>query len=164
MPQVSAGLLLYRIKDGMVEVFLVHPGGPFWVKKDLGVWSIPKGIVDKDEEALVAAKREFSEETGFTISPGPFMPLTPIKLTSGKIIHAWAFEGDCNARDMRSNNFTMEWPPHSGKVGTFPEADRGAWFGLEEAGRKISQGQRFLLEELQCLLSQRSLSIVMPRV
>ncbi len=154
MPQVSAGLLPYRIKERVIEVFLVHPGGPLWAKKDPGVWSIPKGLVDKGENALEAAIREFSEETGFTAAAGPFLPLTPIKLASGKIVHAWAFEGDFDARDMRSNNFTMEWPPHSGKLGTFPEADRGAWFGLEEAARKISKGQRHLLEELNHLLSQ----------
>ena len=157
MPQVSAGLLLYRVKNGVIEVFLVHPGGPLWMQKDIGVWSIPKGLVDKDENALDAARREFSEETGFT-STGPFVPLTPIKLASGKIVHAWAFEGNCDAQDMRSNNFTMEWPPQSGKRGTFPEADRGAWFRFEEAIRKISKGQRHLLEELQYLLSQGSLS------
>jgi predicted NUDIX family NTP pyrophosphohydrolase len=152
MPQVSAGLLLYRIKDRVIEVFLIHPGGPLWAKKDLGVWSIAKGLVDNGEDALDAAKREFHEETGFTAS-GPFAPLTPIKLGSGKVVRAWAVEGDFDARDMKSNSFTMEWPPHSGKLGTFPEADRGAWFGIEEAGRKISKGQINFLQELQRLLS-----------
>ncbi len=163
MPQVSAGLLLYRIRNGASEVFLVHPGGPLWEKKDLGVWSIPKGLVDKDEDTLDAAKREFHEETGF-IASGPFIPLTPVKLASGKIVSAWAFEGDCDERNMRSNSFTMEWPPHSGKLGLFPEADRGAWFRLEEASRKISKGQRILLEDLQRLLSQGSLSTITPHV
>jgi predicted NUDIX family NTP pyrophosphohydrolase len=155
MSQVSAGLLLYRINDRVIEVFLIHPGGPFWFKKDLGVWSIPKGIVERGENALNAARREFNEETGFTVSTGTFVPLTPIKLTSGKIIQAWALEGNCDARNMKSNNFTMEWPPHSGKLGTFPEADRSAWFGLEEAVRKISKGQRPLLEELKHLVAMR---------
>lgn len=161
MSQVSAGLLMYRIKESVIEVFLVHPGGPFWVKKDLGTWSIPKGLVDKDEDALVAARREFHEETSFIMS-GPFIPLRSVRLPSGKIVHAWAVEGDCDAREMRSNNFNMEWPPHSGRQGTFPEVDRGAWFGLEEAGRKISKGQKGLLTELQQLLSRRSPPTITP--
>ena len=152
MPLISAGLLLYRRRGNVINIFLVHPGGPVWARKDLGAWSIPKGLVDKDEEVLEAAKREFYEETSFTAT-GPFLPLTPIKLDSGKVVYAWAIEGDCDARSMKSNNFSMEWPPRSGQRKTYPEADRGAWFTLEEARRKISKGQKGLLDELQNLLS-----------
>jgi predicted NUDIX family NTP pyrophosphohydrolase len=152
MPRLSAGLLLYRRIGNVINVFLVHPGGPLWARKDLETWSIPKGLVDGDEEVLEAAKREFHEETSFT-ARGPFLPLTPIKLGSRKIIHAWAIEGDCDAREMKSNNFTMEWPPHSGQRRTYPEADRGDWFTLEEARKKISKGQIGLIDELQNLLS-----------
>jgi predicted NUDIX family NTP pyrophosphohydrolase len=148
MPGISAGLLLYRKRDRGIEVFLIHPGGPFWEKKDLGSWSIPKGLVEQDEDLLDAAKREFHEETGFRVS-GPFLPLSPVKLKNGKTVYAWAAEGDLDAGAMKSNTFTMEWPPHSGRQQTFPEADRGAWYTLDEAVRKITAGQAALLDELR---------------
>ncbi len=152
MPQISAGLLLYRKKNHAPEVFLVHPGGPLWAHKDFGVWSIPKGLVDWNEEVLEAAKREFHEETGFTAS-GSFRSLAPVKLKSGKIVNAWAVEGDCDPGKMKSNTFSMEWPPRSGKQQTFPEADRAAWFALDEAAKRITPGQAALLEELRQMLS-----------
>ncbi len=150
MPDVSAGILVYRRKGKRFEVFLIHPGGPFWAKKDLGVWSIPKGLVEPDEDLLETAQREFREETGFLLS-GPFHPLSPVKLRSGKTVHAWATEGDFDPEDMKSNSFTMEWPPRSGKQQAFPEADRGAWFTLLQAREKITAGQAPLLEELRLL-------------
>ena len=155
MPQVSAGLLLYRRRGESLEVFLVHPGGPLWARKDLGVWSIPKGLVDQNENALDAAKREFHEETGFTAS-GEFILLTPVKLKSGKVVQAWTVEADCDAAAARSNTFSMEWPPRSGIQREFPEVDRAAWFALEEAKTKITQGQAALLEELQKTLQKRT--------
>ena len=114
MPKKSAGLLMYRRRHGVLEVFLVHPGGPFWQKKDAGSWSIPKGEYTTEEDPLEVAKREFQEETGFRAS-GEFVPLTSRKQPSGKIINAWAFEGDCDASTIKSNTFSMEWPPRSGK-------------------------------------------------
>ncbi len=148
MPGISAGLLLYRKRDRWIEVFLIHPGGPFWEKKDLGSWSIPKGLVEEDEDLLDAAKREFHEETGFKAS-GPFMPLSPVKLKNGKTVYAWAAEGDVDPGAMKSNTFTMEWPPRSGRQQIFPEADRGAWYTLDDAERKITTGQVSLLEEFR---------------
>ena len=146
----SAGLLMFRKKNS-IEVFLVHPGGPLWSKKDLGAWSIPKGLLEQEEDALEAAKREFLEETGF-IAEGRFIPLSAVKLKSGKVVQAWAVEGDSDPAAIKSNLFSMEWPPHSGKTREFPEVDRAAWFGIEEAKNKINQGQVGLLEELQQLL------------
>jgi predicted NUDIX family NTP pyrophosphohydrolase len=148
MPLKSAGLLMYRRKEGRIEVFLVHPGGPFFAGKDSGAWSIPKGLVHDKEDALEAAKREFQEETGF-IAEGRFIPLSTVKLKSGKVVQAWAVEGDRDPATIKSNLFSMEWPPRSGKQGEFPEVDRAAWFDIEEAKQKINQGQRDLLEELQ---------------
>ncbi len=147
MVKTSAGLLMYRKKGEVLELLLVHPGGPFWAKKDLGMWSIPKGELGPDENPLKAAKREFHEETGF-IASGQFIPLAPVKLKSGKAIQAWAFEGDCDPSAARSNTFSMEWPPRSGKQQEFLELDRAAWFDFEEAKKKINQGQVGLLEEL----------------
>lgn len=144
---------MYRIREGILQVFLVHPGGPFWEKKDLGSWSIPKGLLDTDEAPLVAAKREFEEETGFKVS-GRFIALTPVKVRSGKIIKAWAVEGDCDPSAIRSNTFSMEWPPHSGKEQEFPEVDHAAWFDLEEAKGKINQGQAGMIEELDRVLKK----------
>jgi predicted NUDIX family NTP pyrophosphohydrolase len=129
----------------MLEVFLVHPGGPYWARKDDGVWSIPKGEYRQDEEPLRAAQREFLEETGVAL-PGPFLALAPVKQPSGKIISAWASEGDLDPDQLRSNTFSLEWPPKSGQMQDFPEVDRGAWFSLEHALVKLSPGQRPLLQ------------------
>jgi predicted NUDIX family NTP pyrophosphohydrolase len=149
----TAGLLLYRIRDAAVEVFLVHPGGPFWAKKDEGAWSIPKGEFADDEQPLSAAKREFQEETGFSME-GNFMALAPLKQRSGKLVYAWALEGDCDAGAIKSNLFSMEWPPRSGKRQEYPEVDRASWFTMESAKRKIVPGQIAFLEELQQMLDR----------
>jgi len=154
MPIVSAGLLTYRLRKDIVEVFLVHPGGPFWTRKDAGAWSIPKGLIDADEEPLAAARREFKEETGFKVS-GDFTELSSVKLKSGKVLLAWAVEGDCDPSRIRSNTFLMEWPPHSGRQQEFPEVDRAAWFQINEARKKINQGQLPLLEELVRMLTSK---------
>jgi predicted NUDIX family NTP pyrophosphohydrolase len=143
----SAGLLLYRRQNSALEVFLVHPGGPFWAKKDDGAWSIPKGEIADDEDPLKAAKREFFEETGFQVD-GNFIALTPVKQAGGKWVYAWAIEGDCDAGSIKSNTFSLEWPPRSGNKKEFPEVDRAAWFPLELAKQKILKGQLSLLEEL----------------
>jgi predicted NUDIX family NTP pyrophosphohydrolase len=147
MPKKSAGLLMYRRRRGVLEVFLVHPGGPFWQKKDAGSWSIPKGEYLPGEDPLEAAKREFQEETGVQAS-GQFIPLTPRKQPSGKIISAWAFEGDCDASAIKSNTFLMEWPPRSGRQQEFPEVDRAGWFSVPGAKEIIIKGQSGFLEEL----------------
>jgi len=147
MPKLSAGLVMYRIRDGRPEVLLVHPGGPFWAKKDLGAWSIPKGEIEPHEDALPAAKREFEEETG--IKPeGEMVPLGATRHKSGKIVAAWAFAGDCDPREIRSNSFSMEWPPRSGKQQQFPEIDRAEFFSLEAAKEKIVSGEYGLLQRL----------------
>jgi predicted NUDIX family NTP pyrophosphohydrolase len=147
MAKRSAGLLMYRRTGDSLEVLLVHPGGPFWKKKDLGAWSIPKGEYETEEEPLAAATREFREETG--VEPrGPFTSLSPIAQRGGKVVHAWAFEGDVEAHAVRSNTFSLEWPRGSGRTQEFPEIDRAAWFTLEEAMRKILPAQAGLLEEL----------------
>lgn len=150
MAKTSAGLLMFRRKP-LLEVFLVHPGGPYWAAKDAGAWTIPKGEVGEGEEFVAAAKREFNEETGFDSSE-PLIPLGSVKLKSGKTIQAWAFEGDCDARRLRSNLFEVEWPPRSGKVVKFPEADRGEWFNLRTAQEKIHPAQAPLLERLAALV------------
>ena len=156
MGKTSAGLLMYRRRKETIEVFLVHPGGPFWSKKDFGAWSIPKGEYLADDDPLVAAKREFVEETG--LQPGtPFIELTPIQQAGGKVVRAWAFEGDADPTVITSNTFSMEWPPHSGEQQTFPEVDRADWFSIEEATQRILKGQVPLLLELQRLLSDRSI-------
>jgi predicted NUDIX family NTP pyrophosphohydrolase len=142
----SAGLLVYREGDAGVEIFLVHPGGPFFAKKDDGAWSIPKGEFD-DEDSLTAARREFEEETGQKIV-GDFFALTPIKQKGGKIVHAWAVEADIDADVIKSNTFEMEWPPRSGKTATFPEIDRAAWFDPATAQQKINPAQADLITEL----------------
>jgi predicted NUDIX family NTP pyrophosphohydrolase len=150
MPKQSAGILLYRYKSTQLQIFLVHPGGPFFKNKDEGAWSIPKGEFLEDEEALVAAKREFFEETGQTID-GDFKQLSPVQLKSGKIVHAWAIEGDINHEVILSNTFEMEWPPKSGKLSSFPEVDRAAWFDPETAKVKINPAQAKFIEELEKL-------------
>ena len=151
MNKLSAGIVLYRLQSGEVEVFLVHPGGPFWARKDEGAWSIPKGEYEAGEDPLTVAKREFREETGFDIE-GTFHPLTALKQPGGKVISAWAVEGDVDAAALTSNTFTLEWPPESGKTREFPEVDRGAWLDLSAARAKLQQGQRGFLEELTQLL------------
>jgi predicted NUDIX family NTP pyrophosphohydrolase len=151
MTRTSAGILLYKWKNDMLQVFLIHPGGPFFAKKDEGVWSIPKGLLDPGENPLEAAQREFTEETG--CSPqGEFRPLAPIEQKGGKTVLAWAVEGDCAADDITSNTFELEWPPHSGRMQRFPEADKAGWFTIKEAKRKIIPAQTALLDELQRLL------------
>lgn len=147
----SAGILMYRFCDSSIELFLVHPGGPYWANKDAGAWSIPKGEFAADEDALSAAKREFQEETG--IRPeGNFIRLTPLKQSGGKLVHAWAVEGDCDAKNITSNSFSIEWPPRSGKHQEFPEVDRAEWFPLEVAKKKMLKGQTGFLDELQRLI------------
>lgn len=153
MPKISAGLMMYRVRDGELEFLLAHPGGPFWQDRDAGAWTIPKGEIQEDENPLVAAKREFQEEIG--VKPqGDFIELTPITQKSGKIVHAWAFEGDCDTTSIRSNTFQMEWPPRSGKFQTCPEVDRACFFRMPEARRKINPAQTALLEELRRLRSK----------
>jgi predicted NUDIX family NTP pyrophosphohydrolase len=154
MPIISAGILMYRFREGIAEVFLVHPGGPFWSGKDAGAWSIPKGIIDAYEDPLAAARREFEEETGSRVS-GDFTQLSSVKLKSGKVLLAWAVEGDCDPSRIRSNTFPMEWPPHSGRQQEFPEVDRAAWFTIGQAKKKINQGQAPLLEELMSILNSK---------
>jgi predicted NUDIX family NTP pyrophosphohydrolase len=151
MPIESAGIIVYRRRAGIVEVFLVHPGGPYWAKKDDGAWSIPKGEFAAPEGALAAARREFAEETGQTVD-GEFVALTPVKQKGGKIVHAFAIEGAVDAERIVSNEFEMEWPPRSGVKQRFPEVDRGAWFAVAEAKVRINAGQVAILDELVKLL------------
>jgi predicted NUDIX family NTP pyrophosphohydrolase len=151
MPKNSAGLLMYRRRGQSLEVLLVHPGGPFWKNKDAGAWTIPKGELQVHEEPLAAAQREFREELGFEVR-GPFRPLTPIRQTGGKIVQAWAFEGDCEPSQIRCNTFSIEWPPRSGKFCEFPEIDRAEFFSLAAAEEKINPAQVPLLHELRDLL------------
>ena len=151
MPKRSAGILMYRRGSRGAEVFLVHPGGPFWAKKDRGAWTIPKGEYDEAEPALDAARREFHEETGFT-APGPFRELGEIRQASGKLVTAFACEGDCDAAAVVSNLCEVEWPPRTGRMVQIPEVDRGAWYMLEEARERIFPAQRPLLERLTKLL------------
>jgi predicted NUDIX family NTP pyrophosphohydrolase len=147
MPLVSAGLLLYRRRGSSLEVFLVHPGGPYWAKKDDGSWSIPKGLVDAGEDELACARREFREETGFDApTEVPVHDLGTFRLPSGKRLHAWAIEGDCDPAALASNLFEMEWPPKSGRTASFAEVDRGGWFDRAQANAKIVSGQRPLLD------------------
>lgn len=152
--KTSAGILLYRRRAGELEVLLAHPGGPFWAKRDLGAWTIPKGEIGAGEEPLAAARREFAEETG--VVPGESaMALDPIRQKGGKVVHAWAIEGDCDANAITSNAFSMEWPPRSGKTAEFPEIDRAAWFAPGEARRRILAAQVPLIDELERRLAQR---------
>jgi len=154
MPKESAGLLMFRRRAGAPEVLLVHPGGPFWAKKDQGAWSIPKGEYQPGEDPLLAARREFAEETG--IAPeGEVVALTPLRQSGGKIVRAFAIEGDCDPQAIRSNTFVMEWPPRSGRRQEFPEVDRAGWFTLEVAKEKLLAAQAALLEELEQVLEER---------
>jgi predicted NUDIX family NTP pyrophosphohydrolase len=147
----SAGILLYRRSSIGIEVFLVHPGGPFWAGRDSGAWTVPKGEIDADEDALDAAKREFREETGARVD-GEFVELVPVRQPSGKVVHAWAVEGDVDAAAITSNTFSIEWPPKSGRMREFPEIDRGGWFTLAEARDKLLPGQRPLLDQLRQMI------------
>lgn len=152
MGKRSAGLLLYRKRESRLEVLLVHPGGPLWARRDEGAWSIPKGEVAQGEDSLAAARREFTEETG-AAADGPTLALAPCRQRGGKIVEAWAIEGDFDPALLRSNAFSMEWPPRSGRRIEAPEVDRAAWFGIEEARRRILDGQVSLLDELEQRLS-----------
>jgi predicted NUDIX family NTP pyrophosphohydrolase len=145
MPRRSAGLLLYRRRNGCLEVLLVHPGGPFWARKDDGAWSIPKGEHGPGEDPLAAARREFAEETGAAAPAGEALALGAFRQPSGKIVEAWAVEGDFDPARLNSNSFTMEWPPRSGKMREVPEVDRAGWFIPEEGMRKLIKGQRPIL-------------------
>lgn len=146
----SAGILLYRTGRDGVEVLLVHPGGPFWARKEEGAWSIPKGEFGEDEAPLEAARREFEEETG--VRPeGDALELSPIRQAGGKMVHAWAVRGDFDPATLRCNTFSLEWPSRSGRTAEFPEVDRAAWFSLDAARQKINPGQRAFLDQLGLL-------------
>jgi predicted NUDIX family NTP pyrophosphohydrolase len=149
--KTSAGLLLFRRSHGSIEVMLVHPGGPIWAKRDAAAWSIPKGEPLEGEDLLSAARREFTEELGHSVE-GRFIPLTPVRQPGRKTVHAWAVETDFDAARIASNTFTLEWPPRSGHVRSFPEIDRAEWFALEAARAKILTGQAPLLDELLSLV------------
>lgn len=155
MTKASAGLLLWRRRPGSLQVFLVHPGGPFWHKKDVGAWSIPKGEYPSDEEPLTAAIRETAEETGFLID-GKFVALNPLRQPSGKIVHAFAIEADVEPTAIISNTFSVEWPPRSGRMEEFPEVDRAGWFPLAVARKKIHYGQISFLDQLEHLVGEES--------
>ena len=148
MPKKSGGILLYRQIASNLEVMLVHPGGPFWTKKDEGAWSIPKGEIEESEDPLEAARREFEEETGLAVA-GDFLPLSPLRQPGGKVVSAWAIEGDFDVSNLRSNTFSLEWPPRSGRHREFPEVDRACWFSIEEARRRILKGQEPFLSEIE---------------
>ena len=148
VPVLSAALLVYRQVEDTIEHFLVHPGGPFWSRKDEGAWSLPKGIVNAGEAPLDAARREFQEETGFPVPPGACLDLGEVKLRSNKVIRAWAVEGSVDPAQTRSNLFRLEWPPRSGAFREYPEADRGAYFRPEEAARKLHEAQRPFVQRL----------------
>ena len=138
---------MFRWRHGQLEVLLIHPGGPFWTKKDEGAWSIPKGEIGEQEDSLVAARREVEEETGAT-PDGHFIPLTPVRQAGGKVVQAWAIESDFDPASLTSNMFDMEWPPRTGRQQSFPEVDRAAWFTIADARTKILRGQRSLIDEL----------------
>jgi len=143
----SAGLLLFRQRDKKVQVLLAHPGGPFWSRKDQGVWTIPKGLIGPSESLLSAAQREFAEETGYRPG-GEAIPLGSAKQPGGKVVHVWAIEEDWDPADLQSNTFEMEWPPGTGRLQSFPEIDRASWFGIAEARLKILKGQAAFLDHL----------------
>jgi predicted NUDIX family NTP pyrophosphohydrolase len=152
MPKRSAGLLMYRRRDAGLEVFLVHPGGPFWAKKDLGAWSISKGEYLDSEPPLEAAKREFQEETGFP-AQGGFLELGTVQQAGGKLVSAWAFEGDCDPGKLISNRCQVEWPPRSGRMIDIPEVDRGGWFSIDNARERILKSQTPFLDRLSQMLN-----------
>ena len=147
MSKKSAGILLYRTKNKIVEVLLVHPGGPFWIKKDAGAWTIPKGELNENEEPFDAAIREMKEETGIILK-GNYLELTPVKQKAGKLVYAWANEQDIDPSEIKSNEFEIEWPPKSGKKKSFHEIDKADWFDINTAKEKINPGQLPLIEEL----------------
>lgn len=151
MPKLSAGILLYKKKNNALLVFLIHPGGPFFAKKDEGAWSVPKGELNEGEDPFRAALREFEEETGCR-PEGNFIPLSPVTQKGGKTVLAWAVEGDCEPGTIKSNTFTLEWPPGSGKMREYPEVDRAGWFTIEEAKQKINPAQFALLAELSAAI------------
>lgn len=150
----SAGILLYRRVSGRLEVLLVHPGGPFWKNKDAGAWTIPKGEIAPGEDPLGCALRELTEETGLALGAPPAMPLPPIKQKGGKLVRAWAVEGDFDPAALASATFEMEWPPTSGRRAAFPEVDRAGWFDLDVARAKINAAQAALLDSLATLIHQ----------
>lgn len=152
MPKASAGLLMYRKRNGPLEVLLVHLGGPFWKKKDSGAWFVPKGEINPGEDQLVAARREFQEETGL-VPTGEFLALGSVKHKSGKIVTAWAFAGDCDPASLKSNTFEMEWPPKSGKHAQFPEIDRAEFFTVERATGKMHPAEFEFVTRLEKLLA-----------
>lgn len=154
MPKISAGILLYRLRDDKLEVLLVHPGGPFFRNKDAGAWSIPKGETDGEEDLLAVARRELEEETGLKPA-GPFVALKPIKQKGGKVVHAWACPGDCDPTQIKSNTFTIEWPTRSGRMQEFPEVDRAEFFDLASAKEKINAAQVGILDELAAIISSK---------
>ena len=151
----SAGILLYRREKACLQVFLIHPGGPFFAGKDAGVWSVPKGLIEEGEDPLAAARREFDEETGCR-AEGAFIPLPPVKQKGGKTVLAWAVEGDCDPETITSNTFTVEWPPRSGRMREFPEVDSAGWFTIDEAKQKMNPAQAALLDALRQELAARS--------
>lgn len=153
MAKTSAGLLVYRPRDGGIEVFLVHPGGPFWAKKDAAAWTIPKGELAADEDPLDCARREFTEETGFTLD-GPFASLGSIRQAGGKLVHAFVTAADLDPAKLVSNTFKLQWPPKSNRWVEFPEVDRAAWFSLAVAAEKINPAQAELLTRLRTALDQ----------
>jgi predicted NUDIX family NTP pyrophosphohydrolase len=155
MPKQSAGILLYRVRDGAVEVLLVHPGGPLWASKDLGAWSIPKGEYGPGEDPLACALREFEEETGHRLPEDGLLELGSLKQRGGKVVSAWAAPGDLDAAAITSNTFTMEWPPRSGRQRAFPEVDRAGWFDPDTARQKLLGAQAVLVDRLLTLLAER---------
>jgi predicted NUDIX family NTP pyrophosphohydrolase len=154
MPKTSAGILLYRVTDDeALQVLLVHPGGPLFAKKDAGIWTVPKGETDPGKDLLAAAYRELDEETGFA-ADGPPIALGQVQQKGGKIVHAWAVKGDADVTRLRSNEFEMEWPPRSGKTGSFPEVDRAEWFDLDEARKRINPAQEAFLDALEAMIGE----------
>lgn len=148
----SAGILLYRLSGGVPEVLLVHPGGPFWARRDAGAWSVPKGEYEDGDDPLASALREFEEETGAALESGELLELGDVKQKSGKVVRAWAAEGDLDPDAVHSNTFTMEWPPRSGRTAEFPEIDRAGWFGIDDAREKLNPAQAEFLDRLLGLL------------
>ena len=151
----SAGVVLHRVRAGRREIFLVHPGGPAWAGRDAGAWSIPKGEIEPGEDAVETACRELTEETGVAMPEGEALGLGPVRQSARKTVHAWAIEGDADASAVRSNTFEMEWPKGSGRMGTFPEVDRAAWFDMATAKTKVHRGQVAIIERLERMLERR---------